>query len=435
LDAIEPRYCFQTETRVLGTLIQLADFKSLAIQQAMISLDEQCFYHIQTRGIYAIIAEYFQNQKPFDYISLTKSIPERLYQFYLQTYEGQYFSPSALLPDVEDLIRFKLLRKQIRVLQSMLRDASSAIMPELALSSITGGVQQLSEASSSNTSLLRTYEEICDEILSQTTADNSEIHVAIPRLPPVPNRSLITIAGRSGTGKTFFGLYLMDKLIDAIPDKQSLYFNLEMPDRVMIERHARLLGIRGDSRVDVIRNGAHLLIPKGVSLISVPQITIDQIESESRIASFRKPISVIVVDYLGLIRSKSRYDRNDLQQSDIAKRLAALSLELDCIVICLIQANRDYKNRPVGNRIPFTTDAAESMGSVHSSSWWLGIDRPEIDSQEEEYSGLFQIACRKNRGDAGLFTLDMNFKGGQFYERRLPFSSYVKKSPEDGAKF
>src|SRR5690606_33454758 len=103
-----------------------------------------------------------------------------------------------------------------------------------------------------------------------------------------------------------------------------------------------------------------------VSLVSEPLMTIDQIETECRLAALRQPLAVIVVDYLGLIRSKSRSERKDLEQGEIAKRLAALSLELNCIVIALSQVNREFKNRPVGDRCPVISDAAESMGSVHS---------------------------------------------------------------------
>jgi replicative DNA helicase len=136
------------------------------------------------------------------------------------------------------------------------------------------------------------------------------------------------------------------------------------------------------------------------------------------------------VDYLGLVGSKSKYDRKDLQQGDIAKRLAALSLELNCVVIALIQVNREFKTRTVGNRCPLTSDAAESMGSVHSSSWWLGIDQPQNDDNSAEYRDLFKVACRKNRGDAGMFEINLTFKNGMFSRYFRAFSP--RSSEPDG---
>jgi replicative DNA helicase len=138
-----------------------------------------------------------------------------------------------------------------------------------------------------------------------------------------------------------------------------------------------------------------------------------------------------VVDYLGLIGSKARYEAKHLQQADISKRLAALSLELDCVVICLIQVNREFKNRPVGDRCPLTTDASESMGSVYSSSWWIGIDRPEQDDNSGEFQHLFMVACRKNRGDQGNFEFNLKFQNGMFSKWYRPFCP-ARVSAADG---
>ena len=213
----------------------------------------------------------------------------------------------------------------------------------------------------------------------------------------------------------------MDAIIDARPGEQTLYFNLEMHPRVMIERHALLLGARGANRKEVIANAAPKLMQKNVSLVSVPMITIEQIEAESRLAALRQPVCCIVVDYLGLVGSKAKYDAKYQQQNDIAKRLAALSMELDCVVILLAQVNRDFKTRPIGDRCPLTSDAAESSGSVHSSTWWIGIDQPQNDDPSGDYQDLFMVECRKNRGNAN-FSLKFTFKNGMFWKYQKPFS-------------
>jgi replicative DNA helicase len=201
-----------------------------------------------------------------------------------------------------------------------------------------------------------------------------------------------------------------------------------MHERVMMERHARLLGVPGKDRTEIIRNGIAKLIEKNVSLISEPMITIEEIEIECRIAAMRQPIAVIVVDYLQLIRSKNKSESKHLEQSDIAKRLAALSIELNCVVIDLIQVNRDFKTRVAGDRCPVPQDSAESMGSVHSSSWWLGIDQPQCDSNDPEWQDMFQVQCRKNRGESGMFSLKLQFRNGMFSKWERPFSRNYSKN-------
>lgn len=413
----------ELEIRTLSALITLGNPSNLRIQEAMLKLDAQCFTDAHHCAIFTLIQELFRKGNAFDLVEFMTLVPAEDYYFVSDLMTDKYCSANQLEHDVEKLRAYRLWRNQLKILVKTVNSSLEQTLPEEALAVIREELQALSQSTRDlNSSIVRSYETIADEFLSEEEIDNSEFHVHIPSLPAVPNRALITIAGRSGHGKTFFALYLMDKIIDAQVNKQALYFNLEMHERVMMERHARLLGISGNSRKEVIRNGAAALIPKNVSLISVPMITIDQIEAESRLASLRQPISVIVIDYLGLIGSKSKYDRKDLQQADISKRLAALSIELDCVVICLIQVNREFKHRPIGDRCPLVTDSSESMGSVHSASWWIGIDRPELDDNSGEFQHLFQVACRKNRGDSGNFEFNLKFQNGMFHKWYRPFS-------------
>lgn len=420
----------EIEMRTIAALIHLGDPNNLRVQNAMLRLDRDCFTDMDHRILFELVQELFAKGNAFDFVEFISIVPTEQYHLIHEAVKDEYCFVNNLEHDVEKLLAYRSWRKQLKILVDTVNSSMEQTLPEEALVVIRDQLQALSKTNSTNTaSIVRTYETIADDFLSEDEGDNSEFVVDIPELPPIPNRALITIAGRSGHGKTFFALYLMDKIIDVHPDKQTLYFNLEMHERIMMERHARLLGIHGDSRREVIKNGISVLMPKNVSLISEPMITIEQIETEARLASLRQPLAVIVVDYLGLVSSKSKYESKHSQQNDISKRLAALSIELDCVVICLIQVNREFKIRPVGDRCPLTTDAAESMGSVHSSSWWIGIDQPQNDDDSGEYQDLFMVACRKNRGDSGQFKLNLKFKYGMFSKYSGPFSSARRTEP------
>ncbi len=419
---VVPPNGYDIEMRCLASLIHLGDPNNLRVQNAMLKIDRECFNNMDHRILFELLEQLFSKGHKFDFVDFITLVPQDQYHLVSQAVKDEYMFPHHLEHDVGKLVDYRLLRQQLRILVDTINLSSEQTLPEESLEVIRDQIQLLSKTTSTtNASIVRTYETIADEFLAEELEDDNEIHVDIPGLPPVPNNALITIAGRSGHGKTFFALYLMDKLIDALPNRQSLYFNLEMHERVMMERHAKLLGIHGNTRKDTIRNGLGKLLAKNVSLISEPMITIDQIETECRLASLKQPIAVIVVDYLGLIKTKTRSERKDLDQSDIAKRLAALSLDLNCVVILLSQVNREFKNRPIGDRCPLTQDAAESMGSVHSSSWWLGIDQPQSDTDDPEWQDMFFVACRKNRGDSGFFNLQLKFKHGMFSKWLRPF--------------
>jgi len=419
------------EETFLARLMMLHNAKMADIQESMLLVDEQCFTNSTRRKIFTTIKHLFNANESFDTIAVVGMLHPTLEAYVFQII-NDIVPSSNIISYAKQLLDYRILRDQIEILLRTIQHANNHTTPAEAINEIRENLISINNTHHSNqTSILQSYEEIIDQYLNQSDETILEIQTDIPNLPPVPNHALITIAGRSGVGKTFFGMYLMDKLIDKLHGKQSLYFNLEMDSLVMIERHANLLGQLAPTQREVIRNSAHLLLPKNVSLITQPMITIEQIETISRLAALKQPIAVIVVDYIGLIQSKSRFESKHLEQSAIAKRLAALGLELKCVVIALIQVNRDYKNKPIGDRCPNTHDASESMGTVHSSSWWIGIDRPEIDTDDSQYQHLFMIQNRKNRGKSGFFSINLDFKNGQFFKRQRPFCAKYKSKPQE----
>ena len=422
LNYVQPPKAHEIEIRVIAALIHLGNPKDMRVQDAMLKLDKDCFDEQDHKIVFKLIQELFQKGNSFDFVEFMTLVHANQYHLVEIAVKEEYMFTNHLEHDINKLCSYRTWRKQLKVLVNSVNKSLEQTLPEEAVSTIREELQALSNIdNNSQDSIVRAYEDEIDEMLNESDEEKVEFLVNIPNLPPVPNRSLITIAGRSGHGKTFFALYLMNAIIDAHPNKHTLYFNLEMHPRVMIERHAILLGGQGGNRKEIITSVLPQLLEKNMHLVSVPMITIEQIEIESRLAALKNSLCCIVVDYIGLVGSKQKYDRKDLQQSDIAKRLAALSLELDCVVIALIQVNREFKNRPVGDRCPLTSDASESMGSVYSSSWWLGIDQPQNDDNSGEYQDLFMVACRKNRGDSGLFNLNLKFKNGRFSVWQKPF--------------
>ncbi|HHF7367638.1 TPA: DnaB-like helicase C-terminal domain-containing protein [Legionella bozemanae] len=240
----------------------------------------------------------------------------------------------------------------------------------------------------------RTFEEIAEEILKDGYKDDTQIVVDIDGLPPIPNSALITIAGRAVAGPNYFAVHLMNRIIDALPEEQALYFNLEMDQGFL-----------------------NAIMSKKASVISNSRLTIEEIETYSRLAYLKEPISIIVVNHIDLIQIKNKNENKEQEQTEIAQRLTALALNLNCVIIVLVQINNDFKDRPVGDRCPILDDAIDSIGTTYSSGWWLGIDQPQIDTGDMDYKDLFQIKCRKTRFEEGLFSLDLNFRNGQFFKR------------------
>lgn len=414
----------EIESRMLGALICIGTSRDMRVRKCMLGLDKSCFHILSNRDIFEVIQKLYHQESDFSIVGMLDLIPDHIHGYFHSLMDEQYYTANLIESDLHNLQLYRQLRDQTSLLSSAYNRGLNFSTPSEALDEISHTLGKISQSMAQHRkNLARTYAEIAEEYLDLEHEDLTEIEVDIPGLPAIPNKSLITIAGRSGHGKTMIAIYLMDKLGIRQPEKQILYFNLEMQETVMLERHARIIGGQGSTRKEIITSVLAKLIERNVSLISEPMIAIEDIELQCQISAIQQPISVIVVDYLGLISSRTKTDRKDLEQANIAKRLAALALNLDCVVIDLIQVNRESKTRAIGERCPIPSDSSESMGSVHSAGWWLGIDQPQNDSDADEFKNLFQIRCRKNRFEGGLFRLDLDFIDGRFFERTRKYAT------------
>ncbi len=408
----------EIEGCVLASMVHIGNKDDSRIQHMFLKLSIESFSSVASRDLFLVLHKQFTSGLMFDYVTIHDLMNTNSMIFFMDYFDN-HASFANLNNYVQLLLDYQELRRRSKILHEALNIGTQSLSPQTLLTNMDNTLHDLNRVTSEQQEYVQSTEQIVDNFLNRDLSDKP-IQTTIPGFPPIPNKALITVAARSGVGKTMFALYLMDEILQ-VTGKSALYFNLEMDDYIMLERHSILLGGKGDNVEDTICDKIVEIHSRNISYVSRPMITIEEIETCSRLQALKSPLAVIVVDYIGLITSKNKSERNDLQQSNIAKRLAALSLDLNCRVIALSQVNRDYKTRAVGDRIPYSTDSAESMGTVHSSTWWIGIDRPEVDNATSEWNGLFQVRCRKNRGKEGLFAVDLDFTNGRFSQYKRSF--------------
>lgn len=414
-----PKRDVHAEIRLLGALLCVETHKDSIAQEIFSVADEDFFHQNGTKELFRFIKQAYNEKRNFDMVSLLGSVPgeSEAYVALTQTIGDGYFTSHSYKQDLEVLGNWKSVRPQLTKMQAIIDGCENDNLSQSCVDRINDGITQISKHSlSRNTEYCESYETIIDELLSAQDGAEPIIRTNLYTWPPFPADAMVTIAGRSGTGKTYLALFLMEHLTQVMPEKQALYFNLEMQKGKLVTRHAAMIAGWKATQKETVFNAAAQLMSKDIKLITRPGITIDEIELIARTEAMKKPISVIVVDYIGLVRTKSKYERRDLEQGDIAQRLAGLAVELKCIVLTLIQVNREHKGRPAGDKCPVLTDAADSIGCERSSSWWLGIDQPQIDSDEPAYKDIFLVKNRKVREEAGLFSVYMEFKNGIFRE-------------------
>ena len=128
-----------------------------------------------------------------------------------------------------------------------------------------------------------------------------------------------------------------------------------------------------------------------------------------------KGLSLIVVDYLGLLRpERSRSSRYE-EITAISNSLKTLARSLKVPVLCLAQLNRASEQR--ADKGPGLADLRDSGAIQQDADALLLIHRPDMYNDESERGGLVfvstQIAKNRHAGTAS-FQLGFSLQTGRF---------------------
>jgi replicative DNA helicase len=235
---------------------------------------------------------------------------------------------------------------------------------------------------------------------------------------------LIIVAARPSMGKTTFAMNLAEHAA-LNGDKPTLIFSLEMPADQIMNRMLASLG-----RIDQgkIRTG-QLDENDWASLSSIMSILLNQgkmfIDDSSgltptelrsrarRIARDHGGISMIMVDYLQLMRVPSLSDNRTLEISEISRSLKALAKELRCPVIALSQLNRGLEQR--ADKRPINSDLRESGAIEQDADLIMFIYRDEVYHEDSADKGIAEIIIGKQRnGPIGKVRLTFQGRYSRF---------------------
>lgn len=411
------------EIGVLGALIADGNPESLVVKKSMMQLDDFLFYNPDYLELYNFIRNCYEKKQRFDIITIMgMTLSDTLYNTFAHSVHGQLFTGNLLEGYIQELRIQYEARHLMKTLTLALLDARDEPLPCVAIEKIKDGMHAAANISQAGFEQGHTFKEIYEQYQKGVFEGESLLNCGIKQFETIKNCGLITIAGASGVGKTYFSLYFLEQLIRYQQKKQMLFFSLEMKRNDIWDRY---LTIKLDKPIEEITDDERAILLADGKVFDHPRIDIDYIETIAHLQNMRQSVSVIVIDYIGLVTTKNKYDREDLKISDITQRLAALAMTLNCVVICLSQVNRDPAKRKKDDRCPYPEDVADSVGSVRSSSLWLGIDRPELYDNSVSNKNLFVVKCRKSRY-GNNFEAWFTFNGGRFKERSEPYNNNAR---------
>ncbi|HIF9194176.1 TPA: replicative DNA helicase [Photobacterium damselae] len=230
---------------------------------------------------------------------------------------------------------------------------------------------------------------------------------------------LIIVAARPSMGKTTFAMNLCENAA-MDQDKPVLIFSLEMPsEQIMMRMLASL------SRVDQtkIRTGqlddedwarisstmGLLMQKKNIFIDDSSALTPTEVRSRARrIARDHGGISLIMVDYLQLMRVPGMQDNRTLEIAEISRSLKALAKELNVPVVALSQLNRSLEQR--ADKRPVNSDLRESGAIEQDADLIMFIYRDEVYHEDSALKGIAEIIIGKQR-NGPIGTVRLTFQG------------------------
>ncbi|WP_305369866.1 replicative DNA helicase [Photobacterium leiognathi] len=435
MDAIKmPPHSLEAEQSVLGGLM-LDNEKWDMVAEKVVAND---FYSRPHRIIFQATAALLEAGQPLDLITLSEHLEQ---SSTLDDVGGFAYlaelaknTPSAAnILAYADIVRERALIRDMIGVANEIADAgydpqgrTSEDLLDMAESKVFAIAEQRTNDKEGpqnvDTILEKTLERI--EILYQSPQDGvTGVSTGFTDLNKktagLQGSDLIIVAARPSMGKTTFAMNLCENAAME-QEKPVLIFSLEMPaEQIMMRMLASL------SRVDQtkIRTGqlddedwarisstmGILMEKKNMYIDDSSGLTPTEVRSRARrIARDNSGLSLIMIDYLQLMRVPGLQDNRTLEIAEISRSLKALAKELNVPVVALSQLNRSLEQR--ADKRPVNSDLRESGAIEQDADLIMFIYRDEVYHEDSALKGIAEIILGKQR-NGPIGTVRLTFQG------------------------
>lgn len=289
-----------------------------------------------------------------------------------------------------------LRRDLIKVSEETLGDAYNSGIDYAAIDQIENAENKLFHLASEGVSE-RGFSTLNDNIASSITsidrAMKSDDHITgitsgyvdlDAKLSGFHDSDLVIIAGRPSMGKTAFAINLAVNACQELYEKAKKnggdmpsigVFSLEMSSEQLstrmlsmytnIDSSALRSGRVNEQSYNELKTKAKMLSDLPFYIDDTPALSISAIRTRARRLKRKNNLSMLIIDYLQLIRGSSNSDNRVLEISEITQGLKALAKELNIPIIALSQLSRAVEQRD--DKRPMLSDLRES-GSIEQDA-------------------------------------------------------------------
>jgi len=423
----QPPQSLEAEASLLGAI--LIDPDALVKIADMISAQD--FFDARHQRIYEAITALYEKRSPIDVLTLADQLKGGGFldaiggPSYL-TELTNYVPTAAHAEQYADIVAQKAVRRRLitasQEIVGLGFDESKALrelIEEAETSLFQVSQQHVKQSIVSIESILAESFERLDDLHK----DKKKIR-GVPTgyrdldntLAGLQRSDLFILAARPSMGKTAFVMNLAHKI--ATEAKESvLIFSLEMSKEQLVDRllsmesgvdaWALRTGNLTDADFEKIGQAMGNLSEASIFIDDTPGITVSDMRTKARREAHKRPLGLIVVDYLQLMSGGSRFSSSDnrvQEVSEISRGLKAVARELNVPLIALSQLSRSVDSRSPA--IPVLSDLRESGSIEQDADVVAFVYREDYYNPDTDRPNIMEIHIRKHRnGPTGTVEL------------------------------
>ena len=392
---------------------------------------EQDFYYLQNQKIFEIIKELYEKEENIDVISIKeKGITKK--------YNGKALMETLIrttdsLPFVTNIEKTLDILKNLSMKRKIQKLAKDIYEEMIDIDIYTNETEIKNEVIQKFKNLKTTEKtkiiEMTD-VIFETMKDLDEKYKKRNDLSyrtgyleldniieGLHEQEFTIIAARPGIGKTAFALQMAEHI--AKKGKYTYFVSLEMSAKQLgyrtisrkanIDSHKLRMAWLEDSDFEKIVNVAGK-VSEIKMCIDTESTTIQNIENRANELKIEKDLGLVIIDYLQLLKSKTKFSNREQEVADISRKLKILSKNLNIPVVALCQLNRETEKR----KEPILADLRES-GSLEQDA--DNVIFLSVDEDEEVKNRIINVnvkIAKQRNGPTGKIKIKFNKKQMKF---------------------
>jgi replicative DNA helicase len=434
----------EAEQSVLGAIL----IDNEAISSALEILSPSDFYRDNHRKIYSAMIELYERHEPIDLITITDYL--RSTNLLDEVGGSEYMAFLAtVVPTSANIRQHAKIVKEKALLRGLINagteivkrvfedpsdpdellDFAEKLIFDISAKKVKGSFVSLKNLMADTfTTIERLY-------------DRKEAITGIPSgfkdldeyTSGFQNGDLIIIGGRPSMGKTAFGLNIARYVGVELREPVAI-FSLEMSNQQIALRMLCSEAMVDSSHLKkgmIRKEEWHRLTAAAGRLAEAPIFIDDssdtsvlEMRAKARRLKMEKGLSLIIVDYLQLMKGRGNFERREQEISEISRGLKALAKELDVPVIALSQLNRAVEQRI--DKRPTLADLRESGAIEQDADVILFLYRDDQYNKNSPEKNVAEVNIAKQRNGPAGVTVKLTF-----LSHCTRFFPYTERTPVD----